>query len=385
MTESGHARMPPAEKSTGGAFELVAVGDISLGDAAQGIGAGVHAAFEQLRSVRPRYPFEHTASLLGGADIVFGNLETVLSHNGLVRSNAFSMEMRGHPDAADGLAQAGFTALNVANNHIMQHGAAAFAETVAELRRRHIAVVGLADSTHRECVPQVLTVNGLTVCMLGFAFERDKYCLGPVGYAFGPDCDIPRQIASARKSCDVVICSLHWGVEFVRHPSAAEEELGRQVIDAGADLVIGHHPHVARRLDRYRRGLIAYSLGNFVFDQVWNRWLRTALVLRVRLSRHGVERHEIDWAWIDDDYQPRPMNDDDRCVAAEAFAALSEPPDWVSRDDDYTRHYEALVAANRYESYRHFLRNLARRPLTYTVQTLLRTARRKATAANPRT
>ena len=373
--------MQPTEQLKDRTFEIVAVGDISLGDAAQGIGAGVHTTFERVRDVNPLYPFEHTAPLFKGAGIVFGNLETVISHKGLVRSKASSMEMRGHPDVAGRLVQAGFNVLNVANNHMMQHGAAAFADTVASLQSRGVYVAGIAGPSHRECVPQVLSINGMSVCILSFAFERDKYCHGPVEYAFGPDCDMVRQVTMARQSSDVVICSVHWGVEFVRHPALAEEELGRQLIDAGADLVLGHHPHVARRVEEYGRGLIAYSLGNFVFDMSWNRWLRTGLVLRVRLSRNGIQSFQTDWVWIGDDYQPRPMKGEDLRSATEAYRALVPRPEWVSRDEDYARHYEQLVTSNRHESHRHFIRNLPNRPLTYTVQTLLRTARRKVAGA----
>jgi gamma-polyglutamate biosynthesis protein CapA len=362
-------------------FELVAVGDISLGDAAQGVGAGVHSRFERVRTRNPRYPFEHTAPLFDGAAIVFGNLETVVSHHGLDRRSAASMEMRGHPEAAQRLRDAGFTLLNVANNHIMQHGPAAFADTVDALRRSGIAVAGEAAPSHRECVPQLLTVRGVRVAVLAFAFEPDKYWKGPVDYAFGPDCDIVRQVTLAKQANDIVICSVHWGVEFVPHPAQAEQELGRRILDAGGDLVIGHHPHVPRRVERYGRGVIAYSLGNFVFDQLWNRWLRTGLVLRVRLSKAGVVGFSTDWVWIDDDYQPRPMKDEHRRATAQAFDALQHPPAWASRNDEYEREYERLVARNRYESYRHFVRNVTRRPVTYTLQTLLRTARRKAIGA----
>ena len=376
--------MRPIDPTDRGKFDLVAVGDISLGDAAQGVGAGVHATFERVRGENPLYPFEHTAPLFDGAEIVFGNLETVTSHNGLVRSSASSMEMRGHPDTVDRLARAGFSVLNVANNHTMQHGPAAFDDTVNALQHRGICVVGLASPTHRECVPRSLSVAGLRVGLLGFAFEPDKYWDGPVNYAFGPDCDIPGQIADARQTNDLVICSVHWGVEFVRHPAASEELLSRQLIDAGADLVIGHHPHVARRVDRYRHGLIVYSLGNFVFDQVWNPSLRTGLVVRVRLSRTGVVDYETDWVWIGDDYQPAPMQGEQRRAAIEAFDALARPPEWVSADDAYSRHYEELVAGNRYESYRHFVRNMGNRPFTYTAQALLQTARRKVAVLGSR-
>jgi poly-gamma-glutamate synthesis protein (capsule biosynthesis protein) len=360
-------------------IELVAVGDISLGDSSQGVGGGVHTLFE--RSLAGTYPFAHAKPMFGGADIVFGNLETVLSHRDLARRDVASMEMRGHPDAAVRLAQAGFNVLNVANNHMMQHGDQAFADTVHALRRHGLTVVGLATEDHRKCVPQIVSVKDMTVALLGFAFEQDKYARGPVAYAFGPDCDMAAQIVEARRHADVVICSVHWGVEFVRHPSTAEEELGRRLIDAGADLVLGHHPHVVRRVERFGRGLIAYSLGNFVFDMLWNPWLRIGLVLRVLLTRSGVDRYDTDFVWIGDDFQPTRLVGEEADRVRAAFEALRHPPQWVASAAGYARHYEELVARNRYESYRHFFRHVGKRPVSYTVQTLLRTARKKAAAA----
>lgn len=378
--------MDPSSRSGAGFVELVAVGDLSLGDSSQAVGSGVHTMFERVRGQNGTYPFECVGSLFGGAGIVFGNLETVLSHSDLRRWSVSSMEMRGHPQAAERLARAGFTVLNVANNHVMQYGMSAFSETVQALRRHGLGVVGLASSDHRDTVPHVVSVNGVSVTFLGFAFERDKYAQGPVPYAFGPDCEIVRQVENAKKQTDVVVCSVHWGLEFVRHPSIEEEDLGRRLVDAGADLVLGHHPHVARRVERHGRGLIAYSLGNFVFDMLWSPWLRTGLVLRVRLSRHGIQDYKTELVWIGDDFQPCPVSGEKGTDARRAFDALHHRPEWVSSAKEYARQYEALVARNRRESYTYFLRTVNTRPVSYTVQTLLRTGWRKAVAAlEPRT
>lgn len=355
--------------------DLVAVGDISLGDSAQGVGLGVHTMFERRNGVGD-YPFDHIGSLFQDADLVFGNLETVLSHAGLTRWKASSLEMRGHPQAAGLLLQAGFTVLNVANNHVMQHGMAAFDETVEVLRSNGLGVVGVASSARDRCAPYVVDVNGFRITILGFAFEQDKYASGPVGYAFGPDMDIRGQVAAARRDSDIVICSMHWGVEFVPYPSLAEETLGRQLIDAGANLILGHHPHVARRTERYKDGLIAYSLGNFVFAMPWSPLLRLGLVLRVRLSSLGVEQWSTEVVWIDDDYQPRPLAADDPS-AVRLLESLQETPEWVRDDDRYREEYERCVNRNRLQSYGHFIGNVSRRPLTYTLQTLVGTARRK--------
>lgn len=367
--------------SEGAGLELVAVGDVSLGDSPQIVGAGVHARFARVAGADPEYPFTHARPMLAGGDVVFGNLETPLSYRGLTRWQASSMEMRGRPDAAQRLASAGFTVLNVANNHMMQHGADAFTDTVEGLRSLGLGVAGVAAADRRSCAPQMLSANGLRVAVLGFAFEPDKYAQGSVEYAFGPDCDILAQVAEARATADVVLCSVHWGLEFVQHPSPDEEALARRIIDAGAAVVIGHHPHVARRVEPYGRGLIAYSLGNFVFDQVWSATLRTGLLLRATLTREGVRSWRTELVWIGDDFQPGPMPPDRQAESRRAFEALAQRPAWVSAPEQYAVQYEKLAERNRYESYRHFLKTLGGRPVRYTVQTLAKTARRKAAAA----
>lgn len=358
-------------------IEFVAVGDVCMGDSPEGVGGGVHAAYERLNG-RGQYPFEHTAPIFKGADIVFGNLEVVLSHKDMVRWKLSSMEMRGHPGGVERIADAGFTVLNVATNHTMQHGIGPFSETVEALRRRGLGVVGVATADHKACVPQTMTVDGISVTLLGYAFEPDVYVKPPVGYAFGPDCDILGQIAAAKKQTDLVVCSLHWGVEFVGHPSASEEEFARQMVDAGADLVVGHHPHVIRRVERYGRGVIAYSLGNFVFDMTWNPAFRTGLVLRAVLSKQGVESVDTELVWIDDDYQPRRMTGAEGAAATKAFEDLHQRPGWVSVPEQYDRNLQDWIVRSRYESWRHFMVTAGNRPVNLTLQTMFRTARRKA-------
>jgi poly-gamma-glutamate synthesis protein (capsule biosynthesis protein) len=364
-----------------GTIDVVAVGDVCMGDSPEGVGGGVHAVFERVRKRNPHYPLEHVKPLFKGAEIVFGNLEVVLSHQDLVRWKLSSMEMRGHPDTARRIRDAGFTVLNVANNHSMQHGIGPFSETVETLKALGLGVVGVATEDHKGPVPHVTTINGLSVTMLGYAFEPDQYAKGPVGYAFAPDCDMLGQVAAAKKQTDLVICSLHWGVEFVGHPSVEEEQLARQLVDAGADLVLGHHPHVIRRVERHGRGLIAYSLGNFVFDMLWNPALRTGLVLRVKLSRQGVESYSTELVWIDEDYQPRRMSEVEHAAANAAFQALHDRPDWVSVPDQYDRNLQEWIVRSRYESWVHFMRTTGNRPLNLTAQTLFRTARRKVADA----
>lgn len=340
-----------------GSVTLVAVGDVSLGDHPMCVGRGVASRLRQFGTGRPLYPFEHVTPLFTGADLVFGNLETSLGNEGLRSRDIQSLEMRGPADGATRLHAAGFSVVNIANNHILQHGPEAFAATVAALEQHGIAVVGMRRDQASATVPAVMERRGLRVAFLGYAFEPDKYFAGTPLYAFGPSCDIPAEILAAREQADVVVCSVHWGDEFIRHPNSQMRALGRKVIDAGAHVVLGHHPHVFQGIEPYRHGVIAYSLGNFAFDMLWDPALRTGLALRVDVGANGVTDVDSRFVTISEDFQPvpvapsasRPQLDE----VAELSAQLARPP----TDREYAREYTALVAKNRRQSYAYVLRH----------------------------
>jgi poly-gamma-glutamate synthesis protein (capsule biosynthesis protein) len=113
-------------------------------------------------------------------------------------------------------------------------------------------------------------------------------------------------VRQSRRSHDVVVVIVHGGVEYEREPLATQVRTARALIDAGATLVIGHHPHVLQRVERYRAGLVAYSLGNFLFDNDEEAQRETG-VLRVRASREGVTSAKFVLVWIDDRPVPHPV------------------------------------------------------------------------------
>jgi poly-gamma-glutamate synthesis protein (capsule biosynthesis protein) len=337
---------------------LTAAGDISLGDHPALVSIGVRSHYERVAARDGQYPFGRLDGLFQGSDLAFGNLETVLSDSGLRPDLVRSREMRGHPGAVDRLIATGFNVLNVANNHILQHGVEAFHDTVRVLRERGIAVVGEGRAEGRESVPALVSVNSLRVAFLGYAFEPDKYFAAPPLYAFGPDCDIPAEIARARQRADIVICSMHWGDEFIRRPPAENVAKARRLVDAGAHLILGHHPHVYQGVERYRHGLIAYSLGNFVFDMLWHKWLRHGLVLTVRLSRRGVEEVHPRFVSIGPDYQPVPAPNSHELLAdLDRISRDVCDPDGEQR---YAADYRRLVRSNRVRCYLHVLRHRSR-------------------------
>jgi poly-gamma-glutamate synthesis protein (capsule biosynthesis protein) len=363
----------PAAVAAGARTTVVAVGDVSLGEHPVSVACGLRTRFDATLGTASRFPFEHVTSVFD-ADVVFCNLETVADAQPRGREDR---PMCAHPEAIRRLRHAGVSVANVANNHVLQHGATAFHDTVARLHDEGITVVGLDDGTSRACRLAVTEVNDIRIAWLGYAFETDKYWHGPPLYAFGPRCELATAIAEARRTADIVVLSLHWGDEFIDVPSSREIALGRALIDAGADVVLGHHPHVMRGVERWGQGVIAYSLGNFTFDMLWHEWLRVGLVLRLTVSRRGVERVDTEFVRIEDDCQPRLLAGPARAVAAARLADLSERLQTPLPHSAYRRARDLAIRANRYRSWAHFARTVPRRPARVTAGQLAQAWRRR--------
>jgi poly-gamma-glutamate capsule biosynthesis protein CapA/YwtB (metallophosphatase superfamily) len=258
--------------------EIAAVGDVALGQAGS-LPADPADLFDGVR-----------AALRG--DVVLGNLESALSDDGSAKcgagaSGCFSFVVP--PAAARSLRRAGFTVMSVANNHTRDAGESGLAETAAALGAAGVATTGRAAEI------AVVRARGMRVAVLGFA---------PYSWASDLlDVEAAAQLVrSAAAKADVVVVNMHAGAEGTSHAHVrpgAESYLGERrgdpvafahaVIDAGADLVIGHGPHVLRALEWYRGRLIAYSLGNFSSHRNFDLTgpLGTSAVLRVRLRADG--------------------------------------------------------------------------------------------------
>jgi poly-gamma-glutamate synthesis protein (capsule biosynthesis protein) len=280
---------------------FVAAGDIMLGDSATSVGFGFHSRYPRDATAA----FSDLAPLLQRGDVVFGNLECPLARAGSGGTRYRADQMRGDPEYSAALRKAGFTAVSVANNHAMQHGALAFETTVQCLRDVGIASVGLRG-TDNWCAAPVIqnTSAGLRVGLIGYCWRPRQYSDSPTLYAEGNPETVLRDVRRLRDMVDTVVVSLHWGEEFLDSPSAGEVVAARQIIDAGAAIVVGHHPHVVRPMERYGRGVICYSLGNIVTDMIWLSELRTGAVLECSLSLSGVADARV-WATrVDESYHP---------------------------------------------------------------------------------
>jgi len=344
---------------------LHAVGDIAFGDHPLCTGFGTHS---RQRGREAGFAFARASATLAGADILFGNLECTLSSAGLKRGDYHSIQMRGQPGYLAGLVDAGFTVLNLANNHSLQHGEEAFRETAQMLAAAGVVPCGLNAGDHRSAAPAFVEKNGLRVAFLGYSLRPRQYFTQEPLYAEGFDEMLLEDVRRAKAAADCVVVSLHWGSEFIERPAPDEIAIAHRIVDAGADLIIGHHPHVLRGIERRGGATIVYSLGNFVCDMIWDDHLRETAMPRFRLTAGGAELEALVPIRINDDYQPVPL---EGAAAARLLARIDGmSQELQSRADgaagetqaDYERAADAAQRYNRSRSHRYFLRNLYRFP-----------------------
>lgn len=215
----------------------------------------------------PALPFRKMVPLLAAADITFVNLESPFSDRGSY--NEDGLIFHAAPDSIAGLQLAGVSIASTANNHSRDCGPHGVEFTVSWLRAHGIAPVGSSESESATHEGVVLTRHGVRFGFLGYTFDQQngnwRDIDGRIAVTDMPS--LSRDVIALRKRADVVIVSMHNGVEYMQKPAAAQIAFAHAAIDAGANLVIGHHPHVIQTEETYHDGLIFYSLGNFVFDQ----------------------------------------------------------------------------------------------------------------------
>ncbi len=270
---------------------LAAVGDVNLGD----------SPGELIAAYGPRYPWTGTARVLRSADLAFGNLECAVSKRGAPVPKRFNF--RGSPAALRAMADfAGFDVLNLANNHTGDYGTRALLDTVTNVRRFGMKAVGAGGSLASAAEPRVITRLGLRIAFVGFSnILPAEFWAGPDKAGTQPATPelIARGVRRAKRLADVVVATFHWGVERSTTEDARQVAFAQIALGAGADAVIGAHPHVLQPIRRVGpRRLVAYSLGNFVFGASSPGTTRTG-ILRVKLSARGVEGYRLRRAVIE--------------------------------------------------------------------------------------
>ena len=253
------------------------------------------------------HPFTGTAHELTRGDITIGNLEAPISRGGN-EFTAKKFRFRTSPQAAPALKRAGFSVLTLANNHMMDFGAVALHDTVSHLKQAGIVSTGAGKTLTEARRPAVIGVKGKSIAFLAYSLTQPiEFFAGPkrAGTAPGYRPYVEEDVRKAKSAADYVVVSFHWGAERAELPKQYQRDAAYCAIDAGADLVIGHHPHVLQGIESYRGRPILYSLGNFAFGSRSPHADRS-MIARVRLNgrESDVEIIPLNVLYADVRYRP---------------------------------------------------------------------------------
>jgi len=238
---------------------ILATGDVSLGRT-------VNA--QTVRKQDNLWPFRNVLELLNDSTITVINLEAQLTKNCPILNDG--MRLCGGQHHAEGLAAAGIDIANVANNHAGDFGAQGLQDSLELLQSNQIAQTGTGS-------PVYFSSKGTVFAFLGYNAIPPK----TAGISWAVRERMVADIQTAKQFADVVIVQLHWGVEYQAQPSSAQVELGRFLLDSGADAILGHHPHWVQPMEIYNEKPIFYSLGNFIFDQEWSQKTKEGMVAKL--------------------------------------------------------------------------------------------------------
>ncbi|HKQ53564.1 MAG TPA: CapA family protein [Pyrinomonadaceae bacterium] len=297
---------------------VVAVGDILLDR-----GVAKRIGREGVRRV-----FADVEGELAGADVAFGNLENPLASRCRHRA-AKKISFQARPASASALVAAGIDLVSLANNHTLDCGEDGLLETIDHLKARGLRSVGAGRTDAAAEAPVVLNVKGIKIAFVAFTAVEPLRGVW-TGVARAPPSALSRAVTAARaEGAAVVVVSLHWGTEYASRPGARQRELAQAAVEAGADLVLGHHTHTLQGLEafaqgRTRRALVAYSLGNFVFDSPpsLGRRVIESVILRCRFGKDGLVSAEVR-AVVLDKYLPRPAAPEEARAILQRLTNLS--------------------------------------------------------------
>jgi len=280
------------------ALTLIFAGDIMLDDGpGQLVGRGGD-------------PLALFADVLKEADYRIGNLECPIAASGVQQDNKI-FSFRAKPRVMPVL-QGRFDALSLANNHSGDYGHDAFRETMQHLDNAGIAWFGGGRNLAEAHRPLWIDRKGLKIAVLGYnEFKPRAFEAGAdwPGVAWSEDDQVIADIRAAKAAgADLVIPFMHWGWEKEEAPGERQRQLARRMIDEGAALVVGGHPHVTQGAETYKGKPIIYSLGNFVFDGFDYESAKRGWLLRLRLDKSGVVFWDTLAAQMDDEGTPHPVS-----------------------------------------------------------------------------
>jgi poly-gamma-glutamate synthesis protein (capsule biosynthesis protein) len=263
---------------------LIAVGDISYS-------RGVEQEIKKQKDIN--YPFLKIGDYLQSSDLVFGNFESPITQGREISD--FEMIFRSNPGTEQALKKTGFSVLSLANNHTPDFGEKGLRDTFNYLENVGIEYVGAGENVQKANQPIYIERKGIKFAFFAYndtdvvpaIYEANE---NHVGTAFMRIDNMTKAVKEARQKADFIIVSMHSGTEYADKPNDSQVNFAHAAIDTGADLIIGHHPHVVQSMEEYKGKYIFYSLGNFVFDQMWLRETKQALAIKIYFTKEEIRK-----------------------------------------------------------------------------------------------
>lgn len=284
---------------------ILLVGDVLL---SRNVGAKIDEAEDA------SLPFAKLKNLLSRSDIAFGNLECPLSDSTVPIQKG--LVFRCLTKYVAGLVTAGFDAMGTANNHAFDQGRDKVGFTVDYLKSQKLLAAGTGQDFGQAHAAQVLKRNNILYGFLSYSYSAHndgQRSTDPQIATTGDLEQLKQDIWAARgHTADVIIVNMHAGTEYTRAPNAEQIAFARAAIDAGADVVVGEHPHWIQDIEIYKGRPIFYSLGNFVFDQQWSRETREGLMVELLYQAHELKSARLLPVVIENNCCPRLANENEK-------------------------------------------------------------------------
>lgn len=273
-------------------------------------------------------PFVGVAAELKTGDITIANLESPIARGGTEFTEK-KFRFLAEPELAVALRKSGINLVTLANNHSLDFGGDALAETLKHLEAAGIAWIGAGENLAEARKMALFTIKGKKIVFLGYSLTQPtEFFAGSTrpGTAPGFEKIYVEDIRRARKEADYVIVSFHWGTEGKQEIQPYQRNVAHKAIDAGADVIIGHHPHVLRGIERYKTGIVFYSLGNFTFASK-SRTAETSIIVRLRLGdgKREAELLPLDILHRRVGFQPQLLKGEQAAAVIRQLNLLSKP------------------------------------------------------------
>jgi poly-gamma-glutamate capsule biosynthesis protein CapA/YwtB (metallophosphatase superfamily) len=305
----------PPEEPTHTTITMGFVGDIMLGG----------KVADLLEENGFDYPYRLMKPYIENSDIMVGNMESPVTERGIPQEKSYVF--RTSPEALPAMAQAGFDLMTLGNNHMLDYGIIGLKDTLKEMNNAGILTVGAGLTSEEAYRPEIINKNGIRVAFVGASrvIPEPSWAAGKnkpgVAVTYDPK-PVLTSIAKADREADLVVVLVHWGEEQSEIPNEDQRRLAYHYIDAGADLVIGSHPHVLQGVEWYKGKAIAYSLGNFIFSTSMNANTWNSGLLQATCDSSG--QCSLRWIPVFTKWaQPRPLNPEEQASWKKKMDKLS--------------------------------------------------------------